>query len=368
VNILELCLSPDLGGLELYAYRSSEALASNNDVFAVLTQNSKLDHYYQDNSSIKTLYIKRFFSALPLLNAIRLAKMIDINKIDVIHMHWGKDLPLAAFAKVFSKRKPALVYTRQMMITRSKNDFYHAFQYRQMDLMLTITKELEALCQQYIPQASDRITILYHGVKRPDRFLNENEIALKREEAGFDKNDFIVGLFGRIKEAKGQYLLIDAIKKLAKKHNNIKALVVGHPMSKSYLAKLKADAIASDISENIIFNGFVDNVSDYMQLCDCIVLASNKETFGLVLIEAMNADIAVIGTNSGGVPEIIEHEKTGLLFPPRDSDALAAQIERYIENQDFKLKMALAGKEVALNKFNHEKHYQQLEKIFSELA
>jgi len=89
--------------------------------------------------------------ALPLVSAFKLAKIIDENKIDIIHMHWGKDLALAALAKFLSNRKPKLVYTRQMMITRYKNDFYHRFLYSQLDLMLTITQQLEDLCKKFIP-------------------------------------------------------------------------------------------------------------------------------------------------------------------------------------------------------------------------
>lgn len=365
MNIIELCLSSGLGGLELYVYRSSEALSNsqlhNNKVFAVLTENSKLDDYYKENSSIKTLYIKRFFSALPLLNAIKLAKIIDDNKIDIIHMHWGKDMPLAAFAKTFSKHKPALVYTRQMMITRSKSDFYHMFQYRQMDLLLTITRELETLCKKYIPQFADKITTLYYGVKEPDTFLNTAEIQIKREQAGLDKDDFIVGLIGRLEESKGQHLLIDAIHRAKQNGHDINALVVGHEMNPGYRDKLKERAKKHGISDKITFQDFTNQPQQLMQICDCITLATDRETFGLVLPEAMRAGVAVIGSNSGGVPEIIEHENTGLLFETKNADSLYQQIEKYYLNPDFKIKMALQGKESADKRFNNTTHFQQLE-------
>ena len=372
MNIMQLCLSSGLGGLELYVYRSSEALINSqlhdNNVYAVLAENSKLDDYYRENSSIKTLYIKRFLSALPLLNAIKLAKMIDDNKIDIIHMHWGKDLPLAAFAKTFSKHKPALVYTRQMMITRNKSDFYHLFQYRQMDLLLTITKELEILCKKYIPQSADKITTLYYGVKKPDRFLNNDEIQQGREQAGFEKDDFVVGLIGRLEDGKGQYLLIDAIHRAKKNGHDIKALIVGHEMDAGYRDKLKEQAKNYGVSDKIIFQDFTNQPQQLMQICDCITLATDRETFGLVLPEAMRAGVAVIGSNSGGVPEIIEHENTGLLFETKDADSLYQQIEKYYLNPDFKIKMAKQGKESADKRFDNTTHFQKLEQHLQSLV
>ena len=282
MNVLELCLSAGLGGLELYVFRSSDALANSqlnqNTVIAVLRQDSKLDEYYKDHSSINipssnVHHIKHFFSPLPLINARKLAAIIDSNNIDVIHMHWGKDLPLAAFAKFFSRQKPALVYTRQMMITRAKNDFYHNFLYRQLDLMLTITRELEGLCKKFIPLFASKITTLYYGVKKPEQMLDEVSINQQREKIGFKKSDFIAGLIGRLEESKGQHLLIDAIHTAKQNGHDIKALIVGHEMNPGYRDQLKNQASSLGILDNIIFQDFTSEPQQLMQLCDCVILA-----------------------------------------------------------------------------------------------
>ena len=377
MNVLELCLSAGLGGLELYVFRSSEALANSqlnqNTVFAVLRKDSKLDGYYREHSSINIpssniKYIKHFFSPLPLLNARKLAAIIDNNNIDVIHMHWGKDLPLAAFAKTFSKRKPALVYTRQMMITRAKNDFYHNFLYRQLDLMLTITRELEGLCKKFIPLFSDKITTLYYGVKQPKEKLDENAIKQQRENLGFSKNDFIAGLIGRLEESKGQHLLIEALHTAQKNGHDIKALIVGHEMNPGYRDKLRSQAEKFGVLDKIVFQDFTSEPQQLMQLCDCVILASEQETFGLVLPEAMRAGVAVIGSNSGGVPEIIDHEQTGLLFKTGEADSLYQQLERFYQDEDFKNNIATQGNMSADKRFNNNLHFQQLEQHLKTVA
>lgn len=365
MNVLELCLSAGLGGLELYVFRSSEALqnspSNNNTVTAVLRQNSKLDNYYKEHSAFNIRYIKHFFSPLPLLNAWKLATIIDNNNIDVIHMHWGKDLPLAAFAKVFSRRKPALVYTRQMMITRAKDDFYHNFLYRQLDLMLTITKELEGLCKKFIPLFADKITTLYYGVKQPKEMLDDNSIQQQRASLNFSDSDFIAGLIGRLEQSKGQHLLIDAIHTAKNNGHEIKALIVGHEMNHGYRDTLKEQAKKAGVLDNITFQDFTSEPQQLMQLCDCVVLASGQETFGLVLPEAMRAGVAVIGSNSGGVPEIIDHETTGLLFETKNADSLHQQLERIYLDPAFKNRLAQLGKQNADQRFDNDKHFRQLE-------
>jgi len=370
MKILQLCLSSGLGGLELYVYRASEALSrsSQNDhqVIAVLLKDSKLDDYYKQHSDIEVTHLERRKNPVPLLNARRLAKIIDDKEIDIVHMHWGNDLALAAFAKSFSTRKPKLVYTRQMMITRYKNDFYHRFLYSQLDLLITITKQLEGLCRKYISVKNLQYKTLYYGVKEPEAILSKDERLADRADKGFGENDFIVGLFGRLEEDKGQHLLIQAIAKAQDNSRDVKALIVGHEMHAGYRKTLEDQIRSLGITDKVIFNDFVSNPQQLMQICDCICLATYEETFGLVLPEAMRAGIAVIGSDKGGVPEIIEHKKTGLLFESTNADSLYQQICYYFDKPETRNRFARQGKTSADKKFDNDQHFQRLDKLLSE--
>ncbi|GMR16093.1 MAG: N-acetyl-alpha-D-glucosaminyl L-malate synthase BshA [Gammaproteobacteria bacterium] len=367
MNILTLCLSQDLGGLELYALRTATFFSKNHNVIVATSTDSKLSEKLR-GTSIQIKYINPRFRILPVSNALKLAVYIDKNKIDIIHMHWGKDLALAALAKALSKTKPKLVYTRQMMITRYKNDFYHRFLYSQLDLILTITRQLEALCKKFIPGENVLIQTLYYGVNKPEKILNRDEINNIRKEKSFSSDDFIVSLFGRLEEGKGQHLLIRAIAKAKANNKKIKALIVGHEMNIGYRDKLNQLAEENHVSDNIVFNDFVDNPQELMQICDCLCLTTTEETFGLVLPEAMRAGIAVIGSDRGGVPEIIEHHISGLLFESGNADDLYRQITYLTDNPDKKAKLAEQGKEKANEQFNSDTHFHKLETILSDLS
>jgi glycosyltransferase involved in cell wall biosynthesis len=368
MKILELCLSTGFGGLELYAFRAAQALKNNHEVIMVLNNHTKLADHTKENSDIRIEYLKRSKGPLPIINAFKLAKIVDDNRIDVIHMHHGKDLAVAAFAKYFSSSKPSIVYTRQMQITRSKDDFYHNFMYKQMDLMLTITKRLEADAKQFICRYPEKIKTLYYGVSAPEHFLSTDERIRQRAEAGFKHDDFIVGLFGRLEQGKGQHLLISAIAEARDKGSNIHALIVGHEMNQGYRNTLKQLAVDKDIAENIIFMDFVPDPQRLMQLCDCIVLATYEETFGLVLPEAMRAGVAVIGSNSGGVPEIIEHDETGLLFDSGDANSLCEQIMLLATDPEKRSKIAVNGKKDADSRFNTDNHFSQLQQLIKSVT
>lgn len=368
MKILTICLSQDLGGLELYAYRSALKLTENSELVFVAHPQGKLADKLA-TSPINTYQMTTSFYRFPLISAFRLARLIDRLGIDLIHMHWGKDLALAALAKKLSRRKPALVYTRQMNVTRSKKDMYHQFLYGEMDLMITITKLLADLYLDFLGDAfKNRIKPLYYGVSKPAHELSNEEISTSRKEIGFDDNDFIAGCFGRLEHGKGQYLLIEAIKQAADEGTIIKALIVGHEMNPGYRNELKAKANELGIANNIEFKDFMPDPQNMMQICDCIVLTTHAETFGLVLAEAMRAGVAVIGSKAGGVPEIIDHEDTGLLFESKNSTDLKNQLLKLESDASFKHRLATNGKKKSDDLFNEEKHFEALSSILENVA
>ena len=361
MNLIELCLSPDLGGLELYMVRSAKALVDNFNVLSVIGEKTKLKQYYEDEAH-KFEQIKRKGS-FSIGAARKLAKIIDDNNINIVHLHWTKDIPVAVMAKVFSKNKPKLVQTRNMTMTRFKNDFYHRFLYKHIDMMLPVTHEVAGQINKFIPEdIRPKVEVLYMGSDKVE-LLSDEEITEYKTNLHVE-NSFMIGLVGRINKFKGQYLLIEAMNILIKKELNIKAYVVGHAMDEAYLDKLKKDVKNKNLEDKVIFLGFEKNPHRFMQACDTVLMTSKCETFGLVSIEAMQVETVVVGANSCGVLEIIDDEETGLLFENLDSNDLANKIEKIYKDPDLKNKIAKAGREKAEEKFSNSKQFEKLSQIF----
>lgn len=363
-QILEVCLSPDLGGLELYMSECSKKLSKELPVLSLIAQNSKLYQYF-DGSGLPFLQLKRK-SSFSLVTAWKLAKIIDKNKIEIIHLHWTKDIPMIVLAKLFSKQKPKIIQTRHMTMTRFKDDFYHKFLYKNIDLILCITKQVQKQIKEFIPQEiAPKTQLLYLGA---DSFKLEDDEVIKafKKELGVE-NSFMVTLVGRINEFKGQHLLIEAIKQLVAKKLDIKAFIVGHAMDENYLEKLKEKVKSYNLEKNIHFIGFTKEPQKYMQASDVVVMASKNETFGLVTIEAMRNNTAVIGANSGGVLEIIDDKQTGLLFNSGDFNDLSKKLEILYNDNQLKEDLAKNGKEKADKKFDKIGHFNNLKNIFKQL-
>jgi glycosyltransferase involved in cell wall biosynthesis len=159
-------------------------------------------------------------------------------------------------------------------------------------------------------------------------------------------------------------LVLEALAKLKKL--DIKVLIVGHTMDEVYLKSLKNKVHTLGIEEKVVFTGFTREVDTHMQLFDVNVLATPKETFGLVVIEAMMNKVCMIATNKAGPLEIIDDGINGLLFD-RTSEDLASKITLLYEDRDLKEKLALAGYEKAKEKFNADVQLAKLLKVLENI-
>ena len=364
-KICELCLSPDLGGLELYMMRASRYLSEQSECISVINENGKLKSYYE-NTEYRYYTLRRRNVFLAWLTARDLANIIDNEAIDVLHVHWTKDLPTAIIAKLLSKRNPKVVQSRHMTMTRFKDDLYHRFLYRNLDLMLAVTHQVKAQIEKFVPRTiCPKVETLYIGAQQPT-IISDEEKRDRRGQLGL-ANSFTVGIVGRIEPQKGQWVVIDAIEKLIHQGIDAKALIVGHAMSDEYLATLQKDIVMRGLKDRVVFTGFTREAQVMMQLCDVVVLATENETFGLVLIEAMMCGICVLGSDSGGPLEIIDDGINGLLFKTFDAVDLADKLNFLQRDRVLLMDYALKGKEKALQVFESQKQFEQLRVILERL-
>ena len=358
-NILEFCLSPGLGGLELFMVDCYKNFKTKTDCKMMVAPGKKLDNYI-DNEDIFYLKRNKFF---PIIPAIKLAKFIDSNDIDIVHFHWTNDIATVILAKILSKKNPNIIQTRNMSMTRFKDDFYHKWLYKNISIIHAVTYQVKEQLEKFIPaDIRPKVEVVYMGTKEKDI---DNDIIIKLKEKYNLKDEFIVGIVGRIEEDKGQYLAIEAIEKLCNNTElNIKAMIVGHTMDDNYLDSLKQKVKKLKLEDKIIFTGFTRQVDEHMQLFDVNILATPRETFGLVVIEAMINKVCMIATNNGGPLEIIEDGVDGLLFDRTSAD-LASKIKLLYDDSEYKNKLSLNGYEKAKEKFNIDIQLEKLYKIIN---
>lgn len=201
-------------------------------------------------------------------------------------------------------------------------------------------------CRSQIMRISDPSTWHKHHIVRcgvdPDLY------AVRKEPENETVNLLCVG---RLVPAKGQHILIEACVRLKKEGFRFMLTVVGEGPDRE---SLEQSAAAGDLDGFVTFTGVLgqDKVREYYDKADLFVLASFAEGVPVVLMEAMAKEIPVISTRITGIPELIEHEKDGLLATPGDIEDLAAQIKKLILEPDLRSEFGKAGRRKVLSLYN----------------
>jgi lipopolysaccharide heptosyltransferase II len=154
---------------------------------------------------------------------------------------------------------------------------------------------------------------------------------------------FNIGIIGRLTPIKGHLHFIKAMAKVARIHPKVKIWIVGDaPSSKdAYKEQIRVLVKRLGLEECTEFLGTQKDVPSILEHLNCLVLATTtQEAFGRVIVEAQACGVPVVATAVGGVIDIIENGKTGLIVSPADPQAMAEAIIKIIDNKDFALQLA----------------------------
>lgn len=150
-----------------------------------------------------------------------------------------------------------------------------------------------------------------------------------RAQEGIDPSDFVFVFVARMQEQKNHELLLRVFSRLAVTSPPVRLLLAGDGELRANLEKTAQEL---GCAGRIHFLGNRKDVPDLLGASDAFVLSSDWEGNPLCILEAMAAGLPVVSTAVGGIPELVEHEQTGLLVPPKDGDALLGAMSRLVTN------------------------------------
>lgn len=334
-NILHVCLSPSEGGLELYAVRLTDFFDKDGyESYCLCRPNTFIEKKLKENNlKYFTLKGKDYFS----LKNIRLArKFVSDHNIQVIFVHRLKDLWLTYWIKKKFPQIKVVGFT-QMFVDYPKKGLFHKLVYGKLDQMITLTNIQKDHLLKMLPIPAEKYVVIPNGVDS-DKFLpqdkNDPERIKVRKSLGAEDGDILVGLIGRFDRQKGQMEFIEAIKNLKNKLPNVKYVLVGadtygeEPLQKKILNEI----LVNDLNSHVQVRGFSNEVQKIMRALDIFIMPSYKETFGIVLVEAMACEKICISTNSGGPIEILDNGACGLLIEPQSAQAIEEGVSEVVRN------------------------------------
>lgn len=214
----------------------------------------------------------------------------------------------------------------------------------------------------------DSAQVIYNGVDTkmftPNTHADRAEAL--RKELGLEGKKIVLTVC-RLVEQKGLDYLIDAIPFVLREEKNAHFVILGHgPRLKHLQEKARKKGLDDKIS--FLTERFSESdLAALYEACDCFCLPSLWEPFGIVFVEALSSGKPVVGTDVGGIPEIIENGKSGFLVPTRNSTILAEKISILLSNPAKARKMGEAGRKTALKKFTWDETAKGYEKLYSRL-
>jgi glycosyltransferase involved in cell wall biosynthesis len=166
---------------------------------------------------------------------------------------------------------------------------------------------------------------------------------------------------------KGIRFLLQAAAQLKPRFPDLKVVLAGDGFERPQLARLAADL---GIGPDVTFLGWVPNVDlpPYYRAAAVSVIPSLEEGFGIPAAEAMGCEVAVVASDAGGLPEVVEHGVTGLVVPRGDSGALAGAIGSLLDNPERRRAMGQAGRARALRLFDWDRSAEQFEQLYREVG
>jgi len=194
-----------------------------------------------------------------------------------------------------------------------------------------------------------RLSVIRSSKKRfpsnPETKITARDTLSRTRGLAKDGNFFILSA-SRLVPDKGLFILIQAFRKLIRQYPGARLFIAGEGELETEL-KLTARSLVD--SGVVVFLGFRKDVPELLLGSDVFAIPSLSEGLGSTIIEAMFARTAVIGSAVEGIPELIQHESTGLLVQPGDADALSLSLLRLAEDAALRLSLAEAGSAWALD-------------------
>ncbi len=283
-----------------------------------------------------------------------LTKIINIESIDIIHAR-SRVPALIAF---FVSRK-----TRVPFITTC-----HGFYSKHFLSRLMGWGKLVIVASHIIgKRMRDDFGVPHHKIRFIPRGVNLEEFKWRPFEPQKFKKDIVIGLVGRITPIKGHPLFLKAMARVTRVFPNIKIQIIGDAPKPQYKEELLMLMRRLGLAHAVQFLGTRYDIPELLSQMSILVVPSvGEEAFGRVAIEAGACGVPVIATRMGGLVDIIEHEKDGLLVPPNDPSALAEAVIRLLKNPALAEALTTTLRQKVEKEFNLETMFEKTLAVYEE--
>jgi len=336
------------GGVVSWQVRTAQELEKKGHTVWILSaRKSALTR--QAPPGLRLIPVKFGMDYSPLL-IFRLVRFIKRNRIDAVASNIKKELIAGGIAA-------RICGIPSVRFIGNENDFQkiRRLQLRLVDRNVVPCEHTKRQILEQHPWVPAKSLDVIHIGRNPVRF-SRGEIAAQRTTWGVRRNQLVIGVTGRLVEAKGQGFLIRAFSKVASREaagrRDPVLVIAGAGRDRGSFEALAGEL---KLGGKVFFTGFVENTGLAAAAYDIAVLPSDTEGFPYALVEYMSAGTAVISTAVGGTPEIVRDGENGFLIEPRNEGQLAERLSRLVRDPKLRREFGRAARETIRSRFSEDR-------------
>jgi glycosyltransferase involved in cell wall biosynthesis len=318
--------------------------------------------------------INRLYGGNTLRQQVRFARDLRRCRIDVVHTY-------GFYTNVFAIPAARLAGVGAVVASiRDTGDHLTARQRRVHRLVCRLADGIlvnaDAIRLRLVREGYDarRISVIPNGIDVA-RFGDRVEGGRLRRELGFPTEAPLVAVLSRLSRLKGLEFFLEAAAKLAARFPEARFAIIGEGrvfqdgaiVQSAYKRELEAYADRLGLGGRVAFTGFRLDVPELLAEMTVSVLPTLSEGLSNTVLESMAAGVPVVATDVGGNPEAVQHGVSGLLVPPRDSEALACAIGVLLENRELAANLGQAGRQRVVEHFSNTRMVQETERFYLSL-
>lgn len=338
MKILQISSASSFGGGERYVADLTNALVKRgHELYVAVRPRSPLPRHLQlPTDHIITLPLR---NALDVWSAHELDRFVRRKGIEIVHAHMARDYSIASYAA--RRKETKFIATRHVLFPLSR---IHRHTLARATRVIAVSNAVAKELRSSRVVSEEQIVVIPNGID-VDRF---------RKTRVEPHRGLLVGSVGELRALKRHEDFIRAAAKIASRVPEAQFVLAGVDTSPSGEERKQLERLVNELglTDRFRFLGWVDNAEQLLCSLDVFVSASETESFGLAIVEAMAAGAAVVATATEGAREVIEDQKTGLLVPIGDVDRIAESVIDLLSNPEKRHTIATQSAESAATRFS----------------
>lgn len=346
-----LCISDGFGGLEMNTVRLAKWL-NDLELFSAVIVGKRGTPTMQlaQDMQLPVAFTKSYTRYFDIFGAYRLRKILRSTGAEVLFTAHHRSLSLLAVLRHVWRYRAAIVYQQQMDLLINKRDLLHTFRFSAIDLWIAPLDGIRSDVLRYTRVSPGKIKVIPLGIEVAPFLAGRLDAAQAQMRIDVRPQHPLLGIVGRIDRLKGQLVLLQAVKLLQNRNIFVEVLLAGEPTRNDrsgYMDELLEFVQRNNLRSFVHFRPFTPDVATVYSAADALVMASRRETYGMVTAEAMLFGLPVVGSRAGGTVGLLDKYDGYLLFEPENAEDLADKLQELLAGMGgFKAKARQASAQV----------------------